>query len=1638
VTSTYKLRQDPTADSTATNLTREYKFDLAKIEVLADGSIITAGTIQNPTLPSGTQPTSTKVRDDRDFIVFKYNSSGQLDSTFGDVTSSSISTKRGFAITNFDEKGLGLKIAESDELLLYDFNIDSNDNITLLGQSTIFTNDTKTTSNTDLAVLRYTSAGVLDTTFSTDGKADSLDFSNKADAARSILDGNIKSLIPLDGGGYLVVRRDADNPAGPLGFAKYSSSGNLDSKFLLPELSASDIAAVEVRKIIEGGVPKDYIYVFGNVLSRVNAGTETQNITIARLDLATGAVDSTFGNVSGTGTQLTKKFLLDIPPFTSYTPANGTFSFNTSLAGGQDTYVNHIFLPDGSILVMGTSTANSASESGDFFMVRLNGNGTLAGNIIRTNITSYIPSANPATGDPNSDDDFLGYKIVDADGKPLVDADGKPANPTLVNLSSLKILIYGRTAQQYDNSGGETGTVSLARYNLLTGALDTTFGVGLPVTPTVLSPSSTLVNGLSYQVASPRAGIIVTDIPISSFDSANPTENSFSFVDVDDRGRIIIAGTADRYTATNVNGVPIGTDFVVMRLLANGNIDTRFSPTGEITYDVLTGVKTDGSSRIASNGLNSADRLVEVRRQPGDPNKFVLVGQTSRQDANSPTLTQDDDIVLVRIGNNVPFFKPNVDINTLGKYEVDVSKKPGVDLLFVENGINPFTALVDDRDPEDFTRNYLEIKISNLRRTANTNGGGVLSDVQLVLRGQGGAADVVVLTGGQPTKATVNFSDLSRLIVRSPNTVSGLFEFDWVVSDGENDSTDKPIGQPVAQTIIRIGSRPPRFTTSLITNQETTTAAELEGKKIPATALTATVSQDQRIGTAPGQANAPELTVNIFDPDPNDPITISPFEGSTLFDPLDLTLGVYARKPGVGNPFSKLAIGELPSWLRLVPVIDPLAPAGTTPKQYRYETIAAPGNTDVGDYQIRLAVKDSTDKTNNSPNDGGGTYPAPQAYVLNLTIANKNDAPTIGLTPGQSALKIEPDGSIVALEDSIFSLSFTGSDFDLELNKYGIKVDPNEKLTFSIVNKPSWLNFTAPVGSTVATLSGTPTNSEVGRYDNLSISVKDNAGVEVILPFKIRVQNVNDAPVKTTPSPLTNRPAIIWGTAIPVYTVPANTFSDPDTTFADVTQRDTLEYSAIRVDGTALPSWLIFNPATQTFSGTPGPTDLGDLTVRVTVRDRVSTAAGAPYNPGGLTGTSASSDFTFTVTNTTPTVAPPLGITDQVASTRAAFNLVVPTSNFTDPDPADSLTYSARLAGGAPLPTWLTFNAATKTFSGAPTIANVTGITPLAIQLIATDRAGAFAIDDFNLTVQNANIPPIVASPIEDQNATISTLFTFQIPGSAFQDPDFVPPTPTTLAPLTYSIDPSTFLPSWLSFDGTTRTFTGTPPSTAVGTFSVRVNVVDPDLGATFDIFDIVVDPVFPGVSFGDSYSIADLLGQDLVGTAAVETLNGGIYNDRLRGLGGNDTLNGNSGDDLLEGGGGDDILNGGRGNDFLRGDAGNDTLNGGSGNDILLGGAGVDTLTGGLGRDRFVLYSQSESGDFITDFTSGQDLIDLRVLRARPEYAGVSFGAGLTTTILGSTTQIKITSTSGPATITTLFTLNGTTPLTAADFILV
>ena len=112
----------------------------------------------------------------------------------------------------------------------------------------------------------------------------------------------------------------------------------------------------------------------------------------------------------------------------------------------------------------------------------------------------------------------------------------------------------------------------------------------------------------------------------------------------------------------------------------------------------------------------------------------------------------------------------------------------------------------------------------------------------------------------------------------------------------------------------------------------------------------------------------------------------------------------------------------------------------------------------------------------------------------------------------------------------------------------------------------------------------------------------------------------------------------------------------------------------------------------------------------------------------------ADDDFIFASVppNDPPAVASP--IADQSIAEDTAWNFQFPAGAFTDPN-GDTLSYSATLGNNDPLPAWLGFNSATRTFSGTPPL-DFTGT--LDLKVTASDGSLS-ASDVFVLTVTSAS-----------------------------------------------------------------------------------------------------------------------------------------------------------------------------------------------------------------------------------------------------------------------------------------------------------
>jgi len=564
-------------------------------------------------------------------------------------------------------------------------------------------------------------------------------------------------------------------------------------------------------------------------------------------------------------------------------------------------------------------------------------------------------------------------------------------------------------------------------------------------------------------------------------------------------------------------------------------------------------------------------------------------------------------------------------------------------------------------------------------------------------------------------------------------------------------------------------------------------------------------------------------------------------------------------------------------------------------------------------------------------------------YTLDELLAPPNTPPTllVGL----------PDQ--VAAEDETFSYVIPDDAF--------VDADPEDELTYRATQSdgqplPSWLHF----DPTTKSFIGVPTNGDVGSVV-VRVTVTDATGASVSDDFALTVTNTNDAPALAE--------AIDDLVAIEdegfQYTVPIATFVDID---AD----DRLSISAALSDGSSLPAWLSFDTETLMFSGTPGNEDVGDLEIRLTATDTF--------------GATADDVFILRIENVNDAPVLMTPVPDQDAIEDEHFYFALPADAFQDIDLNDVLAYGATQSDGSPLPSWLIFDPVNRTFQGTPGNGDVGSVQ---IRVTATDTSGASIEDVFALNVVNTNDSPIVAAGLPNHSINEYETFVYQVAAEHFVDPDSIHGDGLTYAA---RLADGASLPSWLSFDPSTRTFVGTPTLDARGEHTIVLTATDRAGASATASFAINVVAVGNGIRGSDGVDL-------LVGTGAGDVVAAGAGADLLIGIGGNDILDSGEGHDALLGGSGNDVLLGGAGNDLLYGGTGDDRLRGGSGNDLLVGDSGNDVY----------IFNRGDGEDTILAGDRGRPN-DSAVLGVEPLHVILSRAAGdLEISLYGSDDRLTI-----------------------------
>ncbi len=470
-----------------------------------------------------------------------------------------------------------------------------------------------------------------------------------------------------------------------------------------------------------------------------------------------------------------------------------------------------------------------------------------------------------------------------------------------------------------------------------------------------------------------------------------------------------------------------------------------------------------------------------------------------------------------------------------------------------------------------------------------------------------------------------------------------------------------------------------------------------------------------------GTLNATQsFTITVFDADDAPVFTSTPV--TTATQDVAYRYNITARDPD-GDAITITASIPLPGWLRLTDNNNGTATLSGTPAK-----------ADVGSHAISLRVSN-------------GTLNTTQEFTI--TVSSVNEAPVFTSTPVTTATRDVP-----------YRYNITANDPD------------GDAMTITAVRRlPRWLKLTDNHNGT-ATLSGTPSKSDVGSHD-ISLLVSDGR-LNATQEFTITVARVNHAPVFTS-TPVTSA---LQGSRYS-YNITTN---DPDD--------DAMTITAV---GT-LPGWLRLTDnhnGTATLSGTPSISDVGSHAISLLVSD------------GRL---NATQEFTITVARVNE--APVFTSTPVTTATQDVpyrYNVAA-----RDPD-GDAMTITAIVR----VPPWLRLtdnNNGTATLSGTPANSDVG---PHAVALQVSDGT-LTATQEFTITVANVNDAPVFTStPVT--SATRDVAYRYNITTS---DPDGD----------AISITAIGALPAWLTLvdhGNRTATLSGTPGNDDVGAHSISLQVSD-------------------------------------------------------------------------------------------------------------------------------------------------------------------------------------------------------------------
>ncbi|WP_269815496.1 Ig-like domain-containing protein [Algibacillus agarilyticus] len=392
--------------------------------------------------------------------------------------------------------------------------------------------------------------------------------------------------------------------------------------------------------------------------------------------------------------------------------------------------------------------------------------------------------------------------------------------------------------------------------------------------------------------------------------------------------------------------------------------------------------------------------------------------------------------------------------------------------------------------------------------------------------------------------------------------------------------------------------------------------------------------------------------------------------------------------------------------------------------------------------------------------------------VLTYTIKDSDDLESNIATVNLTVLAVNDaplannDGPITLNEDGVVTIDVLSNDSDVDgtLDETQVTITTAPLFGTAVVNSDGTVTYTP--------------NKNVNGSDSFTYSVVDDQGlaVENDATVEIQITPVNDAPTAT------NDTDILFDEDTVAIINLINNDSDIDSN---------LDNTSIKIVTQAQLGVVTINDD-GTITYTPDSNENGADTFTYTVQDEE-----------GLASAAATVSLTIAAVNDAPTIAG----TANTSVNEDTLYTFTPTGSDID---SENLSYKVEN-----LPSWAIFDTNTGQITGTPGNDNVGNFTDITISI--NDDELTTTLTPFTIAVNNVNDAPFISAKLDNISSTEDDAFTYTFDSGLFSDVD-------TNDQLTVSV---TNLPSWLNFDSSSLTFSGTPNNDNVGTQTLNVSVSD-------------------------------------------------------------------------------------------------------------------------------------------------------------------------------------------------------------------